>query len=115
MFESLSIQEQESLLLQTLADLKTTETLLTELVSAWRAGDTAQFAQISLDSFRKHPQLQQTFLTDRNLNWLGTIESLFDRNQDYLVIVGAAHLVGEQGLVQLLNDRGYQFEQVQGP
>lgn len=76
-------------------------------------GDTTKFEQIALESFREHPQLQQTFLTDRNLNWLKTIESLLKQDQDYLVIVGAAHLVGQQGLVNLLNDRGYRFEQVQ--
>jgi len=112
LFDRLSIADQESLVLQALADLQSTETLLTDLVSSWVTGDTAQFEQVALESFKTYPQLQQTFLTDRNLNWLKTIESFFQKNEDYLVIVGAAHLVGDRGLIQLLADRGYRFEQV---
>jgi uncharacterized protein YbaP (TraB family) len=113
LFDRLSTADQQNLVLQTLEDLKSTETLLTELVSSWLTGNVPQFTQLALESFKPYPQLQQAFLTDRNLNWLKTIEPLFQQNQDYLVIVGAAHLVGDQGLIRLLNDRGYRFEQVQ--
>jgi uncharacterized protein len=115
LFDRLSIANQQNLVLQTLEDLKSTETLLTELVSSWLTGNVPQFTQLALESFKPYPQLQQAFLTDRNLNWLKTIEPLFNQNKDYLVIVGAAHLVGDQGLIRLLNDRGYQFEQVSSP
>jgi uncharacterized protein YbaP (TraB family) len=115
LFDRLSTADQQNLVLQTLEDLKSTETLLTELVSSWLTGNVPQFTQLALESFQSYPQLQQAFLTDRNLNWLKTIEPLFTQNKDYLVIVGAAHLVGDQGLIQLLNDRGYQFEQVSSP
>jgi uncharacterized protein len=45
-------------------------------------------------------------LFDRNLSWLQTLLSLF-REQSTFAAVGALHLTGEEGLVQLLRQHGY--------
>jgi uncharacterized protein YbaP (TraB family) len=42
----------------------------------------------------------------RNQRWAGQIEALLDDDRDYLVVVGALHLVGPDGLPNLLRDRG---------
>jgi hypothetical protein len=49
--------------------------------------------------------------TDRNRKWLPIITGLLHDNQDYLVIVGALHLIGDDGLVELLRHEGYTVEQ----
>jgi len=33
-------------------------------------------------------------------------------NGTYFVVVGAAHLLGDKGIIQLLKDRGYSVEQL---
>jgi hypothetical protein len=45
--------------------------------------------------------------TDRNLKWLPKITALLREDRDYLVIVGALHLVGNDGLVELLKRQGF--------
>jgi uncharacterized protein YbaP (TraB family) len=39
------------------------------------------------------------------------IEGLLSRGENPLIVVGAGHLVGKNGLIQLLKARGYRVEQ----
>jgi uncharacterized protein YbaP (TraB family) len=49
--------------------------------------------------------------TDRNRRWLPTLTGLLHERENYLVVVGALHLVGQDGLVHLLQQSGYRVEQ----
>ncbi|MBC6419176.1 MAG: TraB/GumN family protein [Prochloron sp. SP5CPC1] len=112
LFDNLSAEEQEDLLLQTLLELDTLETYFNNLITAWFNGDLAEFTALFLASFADYPDLKEKFLTQRNRNWLPIIEFLLQQKKDYLVVVGAGHLLGEEGLIQLLENRGYLIEQV---
>ena len=50
-------------------------------------------------------------VTRRNQAWLPRVEQLLHGDGTSMVVVGALHLVGEGGLVDLLRDQGYQVEQ----
>jgi hypothetical protein len=78
------------------------------VVAAWRNGDTAQLERLLRESSAQYPELFRMLTTDRNRRWLPTLLKLLHEQQDYLVIVGALHLVGQDGLVQLLAASGYQ-------
>jgi hypothetical protein len=54
----------------------------------------------------------ERLLVERNRNWLPKLEALFSRSGRAFVVVGAAHLVGPDGLIALLKAKGYQVEQV---
>jgi uncharacterized protein YbaP (TraB family) len=56
--------------------------------------------------------LYQRLLVDRNKTWLPKIEALFARTGRAFVVVGAAHLVGPDGLLALLKAKGYAIEQL---
>ncbi|MEM9157353.1 MAG: TraB/GumN family protein, partial [Cyanobacteria bacterium P01_F01_bin.33] len=62
-------------------------------------------------SYEQYPEIYQRVFTDRNLNWLDTLEDLIGRDDDYLAVVGAGHLIGQDGLVNLLRAKGYRVEQ----
>lgn len=49
----------------------------------------------------------ESLLMARNRNWIPEIEELLKQKQDSLVVVGAGHLVGEQNVIQLLQQKGY--------
>jgi uncharacterized protein YbaP (TraB family) len=54
------------------------------------------------------PEFFDRIVVERNLNWLPRIEKMLaDPKDDYLVVTGALHMVGEQGLVELLRRKGY--------
>jgi uncharacterized protein YbaP (TraB family) len=103
--------QQERLLAETLKDLDTELSNLTMLVEAWKAGDVATVERIVLADVKQEPLIYQRLLVDRNRNWLPEIEKLVERPRPAFVVVGAAHLVGPEGLVALLSAKGYRVEQ----
>ena len=60
----------------------------------------------------KQPELADALLVQRNRNWISPIVDLVDRSDNYLVIVGAMHLIGDDSVVAMLEDRGYEVTQL---
>ena len=52
-------------------------------------------------------------MTDRNQRWLPQIEALLKEDQNCMVVVGALHLVGQGGLLELLRKQGYKVTQLE--
>jgi len=95
-----------------LKDMQELELVMAELTAAWREGDQKKMAALSLDEMRKEfPGMHQQLLVERNTNWLPRIESMLKDPGVELVLVGALHLVGEEGVLAMLRDRGYRLEQ----
>lgn len=108
-FARMSMEEQRQLLADALEDGDQQE--LRELTEAWRRGDLAALEADLAQSMTELPELFGKVVTQRNRNWLPRIEQMLaDPAQDYLIVTGALHMVGPQGLVQLLRDRGYQIK-----
>ncbi|HMJ87724.1 MAG TPA: TraB/GumN family protein, partial [Vicinamibacterales bacterium] len=82
------------------------------LMEAWKAGDAPTVERIVLSALRQEPQLYQRLLVDRNKAWVPKLEALFARKGRTFVVVGAAHLVGPDGLISLLRAKGYTVEQM---
>jgi len=111
LFANLSLDEQREMLRATL-DEKDPQGQLREIVSAWRNGDTAALEQQLRKGAEESPELFRKLTTDRNLRWLPQIEKMLqDPKSDYLVVTGALHMVGRDGLVELLRRKGYRVEQ----
>jgi uncharacterized protein YbaP (TraB family) len=53
------------------------------------------------------PALYRSLVVDRNRAWLPKVEAYLRTHPKELVLVGVAHLVGEDGVVQGLRKRGY--------
>lgn len=106
--ERLPRAEQLQMLDQTLAELKDTESDLRVALSTWRRGDAAQLATLLSKDFREFPTLYRPLVTDRNQHWLPQIEQFLQQDRNTLVVVGALHLVGRGGLLELLRHAGYQ-------
>lgn len=105
---------EDKFLLQNLEEFKDFKPLLLKLIAAWRSGDMNTLNTIALEPMKKDPQSMKQLLTDRNNNWIPLIDAMFTDNDKELVMVGAAHLVGEQGVITLLENKGYKITQVSG-
>jgi uncharacterized protein len=110
-FAHLSLDEQRRFMLYTLEDADDTAGATDAVISAWRNGDTKSLERLLSESYAQYPELFRVLTTDRNRAWLPVISGLLHEDQDYLVIVGALHLVGRDGLIQLLQQQGYQVVQ----
>ena len=99
--------------LETLEEMHETEGETDALLSAWRAGNAQKLAAMLSDEYRVAPVLYRTLVADRNKRWMPQLEKLLKSDKDYLVVVGALHLVGTGGLLELTKARGYNAKQLQ--
>ncbi len=84
------------------------------LLAAWRKGDEkALVAEIEKDASLWGP-LREVLLTQRNRNWIPEIEKALATDRDVMFLVGAAHLVGEGSVVELLREKGLEVTQLEG-
>lgn len=102
----LTKEEGESLVKSTLKDLKDAKSKFGELIKSWQAGDSAGLEKLLNEAQKEDPAVMKRFLTDRNLKWVPQIEELAKGTNNVVVIVGAGHLVGKDGVVELLKQRG---------
>lgn len=107
LFDSMSMDQQVEMLLKSLADGATIEEDINQLVDAWRAGHVEQLAAMQDEAFADFPALYAALIRERNAAWTGQLEKLLGEQQDYLVLVGALHLVGADGVPASLRRRGF--------
>ena len=85
------------------------EPLLADLLAAWFSGDDAAFLRL-FSAQTGDSELAQAFsrmlLDERNPGMAEGIRGYLQRPGTYFVLVGAAHLVGENGVVSLLENAG---------
>jgi uncharacterized protein YbaP (TraB family) len=110
--DGLTPQQQERMLAESLKELDDEKANMKKLVEAWRTGDSATIEKIVLADLKTEPALYQRLLVERNHNWMPKIEALFARPKHALIVVGAAHLVGPDGLLAALKAKGYTVEQL---
>jgi uncharacterized protein len=106
--ETLPQADQVRLLDQTLGELGQPPSELEDIVSAWRTGDAPRLSQLLAGEYREFPQLYRALVSERNRRWLPQIEQMLGGTENSLVVVGALHLVGDGGLLELLRRDGYQ-------
>lgn len=111
-FDGLPMPLQDRLLASTLEEMATTRESMSELAQAWKNGDTAAIERSALADLKAEPEMYRRLLLERNQNWMPKLEALFSRPTPTLVVVGAAHIVGSDGLVAMLRARGYLVTQL---
>jgi uncharacterized protein len=110
--DGLSLERQADFLMLSLEDAGSMEEELDSLLRAWRRGDARQLARTLTEEFATFPDLYAPLIVARNRNWAGQIEALLDDEDDYLVVVGALHLVGDDSVLELLRARGFRARQL---
>ncbi len=104
---------EDDMIMYTLRDLADLPTILSEMKTAWRAGDMAALEKSSLQEMQEaFPEIYKTLLVDRNNDWMPQIEALLTSEPVEFVLVGSLHLAGDDGVLQQLRSRGYQIKQM---
>jgi hypothetical protein len=115
LFDGLSEQENDLFLFSSLEDISDSAEDIDRLVDAWSQGDAPAMERFVTENVRKYPELKGLFqkLTDeRNRRMAEKIFSFLQEKRTFLVIAGAAHLVGETGIVRLLEAKGFKVRQL---
>ena len=82
-----------------------------KLISEWRTGKATAEKEMK-DMRTKYPSVYKAMFSDRNYKWLPKIEKYFEDDKTQFIVVGAAHLWGEDGLLNLLKKKGYKIGQL---
>jgi uncharacterized protein YbaP (TraB family) len=110
-FDQLSPKLQEDLLKTTMDDLDTEVTGVKEMAQAWSFGNIASMEKLTLAALKDSPELYTRLLVERNANWIPHVETCLKEKAGCFIVVGAAHLVGPDGLPALLAKKGYKVTQ----
>ncbi len=110
-FDQLSKREQELMLRETVEELERLNRDVNEIVQSWLKGDESRLTKLLLTGMQEYPDLYEKVLVERNRRWLAEIEKLVQQGSGAMVVVGAAHLLGKDSVVEMLKARGYSVEQ----
>ncbi len=113
--DGMSAEAQRDMLLSTLTESARLGDMMDDLIDAWRRGDVTQLESGMLDELAQHEELNKALVTDRNARWVQYIEPLLNDTDDYLIVVGALHLIGPGGVPMRLERSGYEVQQLSEP
>ncbi|MGY6661316.1 MAG: TraB/GumN family protein [Glycocaulis sp.] len=81
---------------------------LDRMVTAWATGDMDMLdTQVNGSIRSASDELYQAIMVTRNRDWVPQIEAMLASGGTHFVAVGAGHLPGEDGVVELLRAEGY--------
>lgn len=114
---SLSDPEQEAFLANTITELENGKAVaqVVDMLKALHAGDLAlleQVAEKTSEGMRMPEAIEEKILYGRNPAMASKIEGFLAGKQVHFVAVGAMHMIGKRGLVEMLKARGYEVRQL---
>ena len=112
MLASMPLPTQKRFLQMTLDESADLDQELADMLAAWRTGNTAALAAMLEEESQTFPDLYRRLTIERNRAWVQQIDRMLGSRDDYLVVVGAMHLVGPESVVDLLRRRGHRVTQL---
>lgn len=106
-FDRLAEEDQRALLSATIAEPETAREDAQKLLTAWLTGDADTIEELTETGAMEDPEVRDALLVDRNTLWIRKLIPVLRTPDKPLIAVGAAHLVGPDGLPALLEARGY--------
>ena len=109
-FDDIPLAEQVEWLWEMIDDEEHTQAQMAAMVDAYLSEDVDRL----LTFMKEDPQFQDYFevlLDDRNVNWIAPIREQI-HSESTFIAVGAGHLAGDMGVIQLLREAGYEVEAI---
>ena len=88
---------------------------LERMFDIWKQGDVGAMEELvfeDADESSEFRTINRIMLDERNFGMVEKIIRFLSDEESYFVVVGAAHLVGDNGLINLLEDAGYEVAQL---
>jgi len=104
---------ENELVLYSIRDLHKITEIFDEMIQAWRNGNLKTIEDLFVSDMAQFPEVYNLMLKDRNERWIPQIEAMLQTEATEFVLVGLGHIPGEDGLIQMLQAKGYTVEQVE--
>lgn len=106
--------EQISMLEATLDTLDMIQDDIGFMIEAWLAGEPEALGEIFMAQMGGYDEgMVERIIDQRNHNWVAQIETMLAENEKALLVVGAAHMIGEASVIRLLEARGFSSKRLQ--
>jgi uncharacterized protein YbaP (TraB family) len=105
---------QDKLLLYTLESMTELEPLLKSMFDSWKNGESDKLEKIISLPLDEDPSIKEIYdelITKRNYKMSEKIEGFLKSDKDYFVVVGSGHVIGKEGIVNLLQRQGFRVIQ----
>jgi uncharacterized protein len=104
---------EDDFVLHSLRDMGEIKDQFDAMADAWRSGNAAKVNELMVAELKTEmPKLYKRLITERNRKWLSSIDAYAKTPAVEFILVGAAHLVGPDGLVETLKKKGYKVEKL---
>ncbi|MET3925609.1 TraB/GumN family protein [Devosia sp. 2618] len=106
--------EQVAYLRATLDELGSMSKVMSKMLTNWAKGTPEALEKMfAMEMGGYEGEFLNRLIFERNENWIAPIEGMLADNQHNLIVVGAAHLIGDGSVVDLLEKAGYQVKRIQ--
>jgi len=115
LFDSFSEKQQELFLLSTLAEVDLISHEMDKMLYLWKNGDAEKMELMLSKPLKVYPEIKNIYdklIYDRNEKMANKIDGFLKDDAIYFIVVGAAHLVGEKGIISILEKKGYSVIQL---
>jgi uncharacterized protein YbaP (TraB family) len=113
MLASMGQGHEDEMMRQTLEELESLQDEFGHMLSAWRSGDRQRLEKLFIEPMKQDfSESYEELLVERNDKWLPKIRRMLKTGEVEMVLVGSAHLVGKDGLLQRLEGEGYKISQL---
>ncbi len=111
LLDNISYTEQAKTLMELIDDFKNQKLNFEQLLMSYKSQNAMEMSKL-IESDPELKNQKPELLDNRNINWVKQFEMLMP-NASLFVAVGAGHLFGEMGLIQLLREKGYQLKPIE--
>lgn len=113
-FANMPADKQIAFLKSTISDMPKAEQQINDMLAAWKVGDMPALNALMTDSMKEYPGLSELLLASRNKRWIKQIDvMLAEETGELFLAVGAGHMPGEDGVINLLKKAGHVVERVE--
>ena len=109
---SITLAEQAEELFNQLFNMDSTILELQQMVAAYKARNLEKLHSLMTENDEFTPEMDQALLVNRNEKWIPVMKEMMEESSNFFA-VGAGHLAGEKGLVNLLKKQGYKVSLIE--
>ena len=104
---------EDAFITYTIRDMNSIKQHFEDMLEAWSKGDTNRLNHLIISELKtKTPKLYKELMIDRNENWLPVIDTYQKTREIEFILVGVGHLVGPEGIIVALMQKGYKVEKL---
>ncbi len=105
--------KEDEFIQQTINEINSIKELYDTMVATWKTGDVNKLFDLFVKEMQTEtPNIYKSIISDRNNSWVSVIDNFFENNNTEFILVGVAHLVGPDGIIEQLSKKGYKVEKL---